>query len=115
MSDEVIKVLCQRVIALQQQQDELAWNEIALIATLTKLLPGFAQEFARQCITVKRLASPRNAAELVMFIEALKVTVKSRDVETRDIWLKSQTLTDLIISSVAGMDIEAITEDPTGR
>lgn len=74
MSDEVIKVLCQRVVALQQQQDELAWSEIALIATLTKLLPGFTQEFDRQRIAVERLASPRNAEELATFIKALKVT-----------------------------------------
>jgi hypothetical protein len=74
MLDEVIKVLCQRVVALQQQQGELAWNEIALIATLTKLLPGFAQEFARQRITVERLACPRNAEELATFVEVLKVT-----------------------------------------
>jgi hypothetical protein len=76
MSDEVIKVLCQRVVALQQQQDELAWNEIALIATLTKLLPGFTQEFARQRIAVERLASPRNAEELTTFIKTLKVTLR---------------------------------------
>jgi hypothetical protein len=74
MSDKVITVLCERVVALQQQQDELAWNEIALIATLTKLLPGFAQEFARQRIAVERLASPRNAKERETFIEALKAT-----------------------------------------
>jgi hypothetical protein len=77
MSDKVIKVLCERVVALQQQQDELAWNEIALIATLTKLLPGFAQEFARQRIAVERLASPRNAEERTTFIKALKVTHRS--------------------------------------
>jgi hypothetical protein len=76
MSDEVIKVLCQRVVALQQQQDELAWNEIALIATLTKLLPGFTQEFARQRIAVERLVSPRNADELAMFIKALKAMLR---------------------------------------
>jgi hypothetical protein len=74
MFDEVIQALCQRVVALQQQQDELAWNEIALIATLTKLLPGFAHEFARHCVVVERLASPRNAEELATFIKALKVT-----------------------------------------
>jgi len=74
MSDDVIKVLCERVVALQQQQDELAWNEIALITTLTKLLPGFAQEFARQRVTVERLASPRNAEELATVLKALKVT-----------------------------------------
>jgi hypothetical protein len=45
MSDDVIEVLSERVVALQQQQDESAWNEVALIATLTKLLPGVAQEF----------------------------------------------------------------------
>jgi hypothetical protein len=76
MPDEVIKVLCQRVVALQQQQDELAWNEIALIATVTKLLPGFAQEFTRQRMVVEKLASPRNSEELAMFIEALKVTLR---------------------------------------
>jgi hypothetical protein len=76
MSDEVIKVLCQRVVALQQQQDELAWNEIALIATLTKLLPGFAREFARQRMAVERLVSPRNADELAMFIKALKAMLR---------------------------------------
>ena len=74
MSDDVIKVLCERVVALHQQQDELAWNEIALIATLTKLLPGFAQEFARYRVSVERLASPRNAEERATFIKALKVT-----------------------------------------
>ncbi len=74
MSDKVITVLCERVVALQQQQDELAWNAIALIATLTKVLPGFAQEFARQRIVVERLASPRNAEERATFIKALKVT-----------------------------------------
>jgi hypothetical protein len=73
MSDKVIKVLCERVVALHQQQDELAWNEIAMIATLTKLLPGFAQEFARQRIAVERLASPNNAEERTTFIKALKV------------------------------------------
>jgi hypothetical protein len=76
MPDEVIKVLCQRVVALQQQQDELAWNEIALIATVTKLLPGFAQEFTRQRRVVEKLASPRNGEELAMFVEALKVTLR---------------------------------------
>jgi hypothetical protein len=75
MSDEVIKVLCQRVVALQRQQDEMAWNEIALIATLRKLLPGFAREFARQRITVERISSPHNAEELATFIKALKVTL----------------------------------------
>jgi hypothetical protein len=74
MSDEVIKVLCQRVVALQRQQDEMAWNEIALIATLRKLLPGFAREFARQRITVERISSPHNAEELATFIRALKAT-----------------------------------------
>jgi hypothetical protein len=77
MSDEVIKVLCQRVVSLQQQQDELAWNEIALIATLTKLLPGFVQEFARQRFAVEWLTSPRNVEELVTLIKALKVTHQS--------------------------------------
>lgn len=76
MSDEVIKILCQRVVALQQQQDELAWNEIALIATLTKLLPGFTQEFARQRIAVGRLVSPRDTEELAMSIKALKVMLR---------------------------------------
>jgi hypothetical protein len=74
MPDEVIRVLCKRVVALQQQQDESTWNEIALIATLRKLVPGFAREFARQRITVERLASPHNAEELATFIKALKVT-----------------------------------------
>lgn len=74
MSDRIINVLCRRVVALQQQQDEAAWNEIALIATLTKLLPGFAQEFARQRFVVERLASPRDAEELETFITALKAT-----------------------------------------
>jgi hypothetical protein len=74
MPDEVIKVLCQRVVALQQ--DELAWNEIALIATLTKLLPGFTQEFTRQGMVVEKLASPRNSEEFVMFIEALRVMLR---------------------------------------
>ena len=74
MPDEVIKVLCQRVVDLQQQQDESTWNEIALIATLRKLLPGFAREFARQRITVERLASPHNAEELATFVKALKAT-----------------------------------------
>jgi hypothetical protein len=78
MSDEVIKVLCQRVVALQRQQDEMAWNEIALIATLRKLLPGFAREFARQRITVESLSSPHNAEELATFIKALKVTLPSK-------------------------------------
>jgi phage shock protein A len=73
MSDKVIKVLCQRVVALQQQQDELARNEIALIATLTELLPGFAQEFARLRIVVEKVASPRNAEELATLIKELKV------------------------------------------
>ena len=76
MSDEIIRVLCQRVVALQQQQDELAWNEIALIATLTKLLPGFTQEFARQRIAVERLASPRNAQELAALIKRVKVMLR---------------------------------------
>jgi hypothetical protein len=75
MSHEVIKVLCQRVVALQQQQEELAWNEVALIATLTKLLPGFTQEFAKKRIAVERLASPRNAEELATLIKALKATL----------------------------------------
>ncbi len=74
MSDRVIAVLCARVLALQQQQDELAWNEIALIATLTKLLPGFAQEFARQHTAVEKLASPGDDEERASFIEALQVT-----------------------------------------
>jgi hypothetical protein len=74
MSDKVIPVLCERVVALQQQQDELVWNTIALIATLTKLLPGFAQEFARQRIAVERLASPCDAEERATFIKVLKVT-----------------------------------------
>jgi phage shock protein A len=78
MPDDVLKVLCQRVVALQRQQDELARNEIALIATLTKLLPGFDQEFSRKCTAVKRLASPRNAGELEMFIAALKATLQKR-------------------------------------
>jgi hypothetical protein len=78
MPDEVVKVLCQRVVALQQRQDELAWNEIALIATLTKVLPGFAQEFARQRIAVERLASPHNAEERATIINALKVTLGRR-------------------------------------
>ena len=74
MPEKVITVLCERVVALQQEQDELAWNQIALIATLRKLLPGFAREFARQRITVERLASPHNAEELATFIKALKAT-----------------------------------------
>jgi hypothetical protein len=76
MPDEVVKVLCQRVIALERQQSELARSEIALIATLTKLLPGFDREFSRKCIAVKRLTSPRNAGELEMFIMALKATLQ---------------------------------------
>ncbi len=76
MSDEVVKVLCQRVVSLQQQQDELAWNEIALIATLTKLLPGFVQEFARQRFAVEWLASSRDAEELATLLKALKVTYR---------------------------------------
>jgi hypothetical protein len=75
-SDKVIKVLCERVVALQQQQDESAWNEVALIATLTKLLPGFDKEFARQRFEVERLTSPRNAEELAKLVKALKITVQ---------------------------------------
>jgi hypothetical protein len=74
MSDKVITVLCKRVVALQQQQDELAWNEIALIATLSKLLPGFVQEFARQRIAVEMLTSLGNAELRTAFIKELKVT-----------------------------------------
>jgi hypothetical protein len=68
MSDEVIKALCQRAHA--QQQDELGRNQIALIATLTKLLPGFAREFARKRIAAVRVASSRNTEELATFIKA---------------------------------------------
>lgn len=77
MLDEVINVLCQRVVALQQQQEELVRREIALIATLTKVFPDFGQEFARQRIAVERLASPRDADELATILEALKMSVKA--------------------------------------
>jgi hypothetical protein len=75
MSDDVIKALSERVVALQMQQDESAWNEIALIGTLSKLVPGFAQEFAQQRIAVESLTSPRNAEELAKLAKALKITV----------------------------------------
>jgi hypothetical protein len=79
MSDEVVKVLCKRSFAQQQQHDELAWNEIALIATLTKLLPGFDQEFTRKRVAVERLASPRSAEERETVISLLKATLEKHE------------------------------------
>ena len=68
--------LVERVRILQQQQDESAWNEIALIATLQELLPGFAQRFAQHRIAVERATSPQTPEELAKLVAAMKKTVQ---------------------------------------
>jgi hypothetical protein len=77
MSDKsTMDGLAERVRSLQQQQDESAWNEIALIATLSELLPGFSQRFAQHHIAVQKATSPETPEELKKLIESLKKKVQ---------------------------------------
>ena len=64
MADDPIGVLSQRLVSQQRQLTESSWNEKALIATLTKLLPGFSQEFDQQHIDAETANSPDDAEEL---------------------------------------------------
>ena len=74
MQKPTIECLAERVQALQRQQDESAWNEVALIATLKELLPGFSPRFDQLRIAVERATSPQTPEELAKLIEAMKKT-----------------------------------------
>ncbi len=67
-----IESLAEQARTLQKQQDESAWNEIALIATLQELVPGFAQRFAQHRIAVEKVTSPQTPEELKKLIEGLR-------------------------------------------
>ncbi len=71
--EQLIKTLGERVLSLQRQQDESAWNEIALIVTLKELLPGFSQRFDLLHTEAERMTTPRNPKELAELVEALKM------------------------------------------
>ncbi len=71
-----IDALAERVVALQAQQDGSAWNEIALLATLKELLPGykFVTAFHRLRSATQKPAcfSPTGPQELAEAVKALK-------------------------------------------
>ena len=71
MANDPIGLLIERIVSLQRQQDESAWNEIALIATLSKILPGFSQEFARQHSVAEISTPPCGVEELAKLVSAL--------------------------------------------
>jgi hypothetical protein len=64
--------LAERVLALQRQQDESAWNEAALIGTLKELLPGFGPRFDQLRKAAQKVTSPANLRELEELLKALK-------------------------------------------
>jgi hypothetical protein len=64
--------LAERVRGLQKQQDESAWNETALIATLKELLPGFGPRFDQLHSAVQKMTSPASLQELEELLTALK-------------------------------------------
>jgi hypothetical protein len=68
----LIEYLAERVLALQKQQDESAWNETALIATLKELLPGFGPRFDRLRNAAQKMTSPASLRELEELVAALK-------------------------------------------
>jgi predicted pyridoxine 5'-phosphate oxidase superfamily flavin-nucleotide-binding protein len=70
--ERLIEALIQRVEILQRQQDESAWNDIALIATLKELLPGFSPRFDQLRIGVEKLTSPTTPQELAKLLEAFR-------------------------------------------
>jgi hypothetical protein len=74
MSDHqaLIDLVAERVLALQRQQDESAWNETALIATLTELLPGFGPRFAQLHSAARKVSSPATPRELEELLAVLK-------------------------------------------
>jgi hypothetical protein len=72
MSDESTESLADQIRALQQQQDESAMNEIAMIATLKELLPGFGPRFAQLRIGVETIMSPRTPQAVVELEARLK-------------------------------------------
>jgi hypothetical protein len=59
---------------LEAVQDESALNEIALIATLQSLLPGFSQTFERLRIGAEKQTSDDDAATL----QAVRALLKKR-------------------------------------
>jgi hypothetical protein len=71
MANDPIAALIQQFVSLDRQQAESSWNEIALIETLTKLLPGFSQEFALQRSAVEISDPPQNAEELAKLVSVL--------------------------------------------
>lgn len=71
-----MEYLAERVRILQQQQDESAWNELALIATLKELLPGFSQRFAQLHIAAQKVTSPETPKELAELVAAMKRRVQ---------------------------------------
>jgi len=68
----LVDLLAERVLILQKQQDESAWNEIALIATLKELVPGFGPRFAQLHNAAEKVTSPATLRELEEFVAALK-------------------------------------------
>jgi hypothetical protein len=64
--------LADKVLALQRQQDESAWNETALIVTLKELLPGFGPRFDQLRRDAQKMTSPANLRELEALVVALK-------------------------------------------
>jgi len=76
MADDPIGALIQRLVSQQRQLTESSWNEKALIATLTKLLPGFSQEFDQQRTDAEISTPPDNAEELAKLVSEL---MKIRD------------------------------------
>lgn len=62
----------EQVRTLQRLQDESAWNETALIATLQELVPGFAPRFAQLRIAVETMTSPQTSREMQRLVEAMK-------------------------------------------
>ncbi|MFZ3264982.1 MAG: hypothetical protein WA172_13355 [Terriglobales bacterium] len=71
-----LDALAETVVALQAQHDGSAWNEIALIATLKELLPGYKSSTAfhrlRSATQKAASLSSTDQQELEEAVKALK-------------------------------------------
>jgi len=75
MPDEqtaLIEFLAQRVLNLQKQIDESALNEIALIATLKELVPGFDPRFDQLRKAAKSTIEQSDREEIARLFAAWK-------------------------------------------
>jgi hypothetical protein len=71
-----ISALTETLVSLHRQIDEASVNELALIATLQELLPGFSQRFDQLRIGIEKQFAENDQVFLARLEQAMRLRVQ---------------------------------------